>query len=114
MRESFTDMVDWMLNYVLPCGQDEYLIDLEGTNMDTSGSVKFTDLKKLVAEHLKNGLGIDHFVITYAEHVETANQWKVDVEFKTDGSGASSTTAAISLDDKSGEVKTFLRGRKWS
>lgn len=67
--------------------------------MDTSGSVKFTDLKKLVAEHLKNGLGIDHFVITYAEHVETANQWKVDVEFKTEASGASSTIAAISLGD---------------
>jgi hypothetical protein len=82
--------------------------------MDTSGSVKFTDLKKLVAEHLKNGLGIEHFVITYAEHVDTANQWKVDVEFKTDAGDASSTTAAITLDDKSGEVKTFLRGRKWS
>ena len=82
--------------------------------MDTSSSIKFTDLKKLVAEHLKNGLGIDHFVITYAEHVETANQWKVGVEFKTEDSGASSTTAAISMDDKSGEVKTFLRGRKWS
>ena len=82
--------------------------------MDPSSSVKFTDLKKIVAEHLKNGLGIDQFVITYAEHVETANQWKVDVEFKTDASGASSTTAAITLDDKSGEVKTFLRGRKWS
>jgi hypothetical protein len=53
-------------------------------------------------------------VITYAEHVETANQWKVDVEFKTEASGASSTIAAISLDDKSGEVKTFLHGRKWS
>ena len=82
--------------------------------MGTSGSVKFTDLKKLVAEHLKNGLGIDQFVITYAEYVETANQWKVDLEFKTDASGNSSTTAAITLDDKSGEVKTFLRGRKWS
>jgi len=83
-------------------------------NVDTSGSVKFTDLKKLIGEHLKNGLAIDHFVITYAEHVDTANQWKVDVEFKTDTSGAASTTAAIILDDKSGEVKTFLRGRKWS
>ena len=31
--------------------------------MDPSSSVKFTDLKKIVAEHLKNGLGIDHFVI---------------------------------------------------
>ena len=82
--------------------------------MDTSGSVKFTDLKNLVAEHLKNGLGINQFVITYAEHVETAGQWKVDIEFKTDASGASATTAAITLDDKSGEVKTFLRGRKWS
>jgi hypothetical protein len=82
--------------------------------MDMSSSVKFTDLKKLVADHLKNGLGIDHFVITYAEHVDTANQWKVDIEFNTDASGASSTTAAIILDDKSGEVKTFLRGRKWS
>ena len=82
--------------------------------MDTSGgSVKFTDLKRLVAEHLA-ALSIDQFVITYAEHVETANQWKVDVEFKTEASGASSTTAAISLDDKTGEVKTFLQGRKWS
>ena len=41
--------------------------------MDTTGSVKFTDLKKLVADHFKNGLSIDRFVITYAEHVETAN-----------------------------------------
>ena len=82
--------------------------------MDTlGGSVKFTDLKRLVAEHLI-ALGINKFVITYAEHVETANQWKVDVEFKTEPSGASSTTAAISLDDKTGEVKTFLQGRKWS
>ena len=82
--------------------------------MDTSGgSVKFKDLKRLVAEHLIT-LGINKFVITYAEYVETANQWKVDVEFKTEASGASSTIAAISLDDKSGEVKTFLHGRKWS
>lgn len=68
--------------------------------MDTSGLVKFTDLKKLVADHIKNGLGIDHFVITYAEHVDTANQWKVGVEFKTDAIGTSSTTAAMTLDDK--------------
>ena len=80
--------------------------------MDTSGSVKFTDLKKLVTEHLKNGLGIDQFVITYAEHVETANQWKVDVEFKTDASGASSTTTAMTLNGKSGEVRTsFARSK---
>ena len=31
--------------------------------MDTTGSVKFTDLKKLVADHFKNGLSIDRFVI---------------------------------------------------
>ena len=74
--------------------------------MDRSGSVKFTDLKKLVAEHLKNGLGID-LVITYAEHVETANHWKVDVEFKMDASSAPSATATITLENKSGEVKTF-------
>ena len=80
--------------------------------MDTSGSVKFTDLKKLIGEHLKNGLAIDHFVITYAEHVDTANQWKVDVEFKTDASGAASTTAAIILDDKSGRSKNFFARSK--
>ena len=82
--------------------------------MDISGgSVKFTDLKRLAGEHLA-AFGIHQFVITYAEHVETANQWKVDVEFKTEASGASSTTAAITLDDKTGEVKIFLQGRKWS
>ncbi len=84
--------------------------------METSGDlIKFSDVKKLVGDHIKTASGIEQFVITYAEHLEGAHQWKVDVEYKVNISGILwPTSAALMLDDQTGEVKTFFQGRKWA
>lgn len=84
--------------------------------METSGDlIKFSDVKKFVGDHLKTAAGIEQFVITYAEHQESAHQWKVDVEYKENISGILWTTsAALMLDDKTGQVKSFFQGRRWA
>jgi hypothetical protein len=81
--------------------------------MEVSNGLKFTDVKKRIGEHLKTALDIEEFTITFAKHEET--KWRVNVEYKENiGGTLFPTTALFTLDNETGDIMEFQKGRQWS
>lgn len=81
--------------------------------MDDKDQMKFADIKRIVGEHLKTAIGVEQFTIGYAKHTE--GQWKVNVEYQENIEGILfPTSVAMVLNDQTGEVEEFLKGRAWS
>ena len=81
--------------------------------MEETKKLKFADVKKVVGEHLKTALNIEEFSITFAKQEE--NEWRVNIEFKENVGGILfPTSAAFTIDNTTGEVKQFYKGRAWS
>lgn len=80
--------------------------------MAENKTLNFADVKKKVGIHLETALKIKDFSITYAIHI--GKVWKVNIEFKEKvGSLYMPTSALISMDDVTGEIKIFQKGRYW-
>jgi len=83
--------------------------------MEVKNGLKFADIKRFIGEHLKTAMGINTFSISFAKHEE--NKWRVNVEWKEDISGTGilfTQTALFTLDDKTGEILEFQKGKWWN
>jgi len=74
--------------------------------------LNFEEIKKRVGEHLKNVFGVEEFKITFAKQEEEV--WRVNVEFKErDGAIEMPSTAQLSVDIRTGEIKELRKGYSW-
>jgi len=80
--------------------------------MEIKDKLSFADIKKKVGVHLKTALNIEDFSITLAKH--EGKVWKVNTEFiEKIGTREWPASALFSIDDTSGEIKEFQKGRYW-
>ncbi len=79
--------------------------------------LSFADVKKKIGEHLKTALNIEEFSIGFAKQekdLENRDVWRVSVEFlEKIGEKDWPTSAAITLDATTGEVKQYMKGHTW-
>jgi uncharacterized membrane protein YkoI len=70
----------------------------------------FSQVRKIVAEHLKTALSVDKFDITSAKLDEVQDVWRISVEFKKPENPTFTDIASLTIDATTGEIKEFKRG----
>ena len=77
--------------------------------------ISFSDLEKIISEHLSNVMGIEHFDITYAK-VEYDDEiekkvWKVNVTYPADI--LFTTQSILKIDAETGDIIEFGKDKIW-
>ena len=71
----------------------------------------FEEVRKRIEKHMATALKVEDFDITYAKVVN--DEWHVNLEWKKEN-GFFSSTVAVSLDAKTGELKSFAKNKYWT
>jgi hypothetical protein len=81
--------------------------------MTASNKLKFADIKRIIGEQLKIALNVTDFTITFAKLI--GETWMVNISFPEKiGDFSINETALFSIDNQTGEVKQFQKGRVWN
>ena len=79
--------------------------------MSEKGIITFEEVRKKIEAHMKIAMKREDFDITYAKVV--GDEWHINIEWKKE-KDLFSSTAAIALDAKTGELKQFQKNRYWT
>ncbi len=80
--------------------------------VDAKDRLSFTDIKRVIGEHLRTALNVKNFSITFAK--QEGDKWRVNVQYEeVVGLLTWQQTALFTLDAKDGGVLEFEKGRTY-
>ena len=71
----------------------------------------FEEVRKKIEAHMKIAMKVEDFDITFAKLV--GDEWRINIEWKQKDKFFTSTVA-ISLDAKTGELRQFYKDKIWT
>ena len=79
--------------------------------MNSIDVLTFEEIRKKIESHLKTAMKIEDFDITYAKI--QGEDWHINVEWKK-AEELFSSTIALSLDKKTGELTSIAKDKVWN